>query len=44
MSDQLKNKNLILEKENKQKMKKELEVLMKKFGVSDVSELLKDKK
>ncbi len=44
VSDQLKNKNLILEKENKQKMKKELEALMKKFGVSDVSELLKDKK
>jgi hypothetical protein len=44
VSDQLKNKNLILEKESKQQMKKELDSLMKKFGVKDVSELLKDKK
>ena len=44
VSEQLKNKNLILEKESKQQMKKELDSLMKKFGVKDVSELLKDKK
>jgi len=44
VSEQLKNKNLILEKENKQQIKKELDLLMKKFGVKDVSELLKDKK
>ena len=44
VSDQLKNKNLVLEKENKQQMKKELESLMKKFGVDDISELLKYKK
>jgi len=44
VSDQLKNKNLILEKENKKQMKKELDSLMKKFGVSDVSELVKSDK
>ena len=44
VSDQLKHKNLILEKENKQQIKKELETLMKKFGVKDVSELAKYKK
>ena len=44
VSEQLKNKNLILEKVNNQQMKKELESLMKKFGVKDVSELAKYKK
>jgi len=45
VSDQLKHKNLILEKEdNKQQMQEELKSLMKKFGVKDVSELLKYKK
>ncbi|GBF23878.1 hypothetical protein MnTg01_00210 [archaeon MnTg01] len=44
VSEQLKNKNVILEKENKQQMKNELDALMKKFGVRDVSELLKSKK
>ncbi len=44
VSDQLKNKNLILEKENNKQMKEELNSLMKKFGVKDVSELLKYKK
>jgi len=44
VSEQLKHKNLILKKEqNKQKIQKELESLMKKFGVKDVSELLKYK-
>lgn len=43
VSEQLKNKNLIFEKEKKQQIKKELESLMKKYGVSNVSELLKDK-
>ena len=43
MSEQLKNKNLIFEKEKKQQIKNELESLMKKYGVSNVSELLKDK-
>jgi len=45
VSEQLKHKNLILDKEqNKQHIQKELESLMKKFGVKDVSELLKYKK
>jgi len=44
VSEQLKNKNHILEKENKKKMKNEIETLMKKYGVNDVSELLKYKK
>ena len=45
VSEQLKHKNLILEKEqNKQQIQKELRTLMKKFGVKDVSELLKYKK
>ncbi len=45
VSEQLKHKNLILEKEdNKQQMQEELKSLMKKFGVKDVSELLKYKK
>ena len=45
VSEQLKHKNLILEKEqNKQQIQKELGSLMKKFGVKDVSELLKYKK
>ena len=44
VSEQLKNKNLIFEKEKKQQIKNELESLMKKYGVSNVSELLKDKK
>jgi len=44
-SEQLKHKNLILEKEkNKQQIQNELGSLMKKFGVKDVSELLKYKK
>ena len=44
-SDQLKHKNLILEKEqNNQQIQEELKSLMKKFGVKDVSELLKYKK
>jgi len=44
VSEQLKHKNLILEKENNKQMKEELNSLMKKFGVKDVSELLKYKK
>ena len=44
VSDQLKHKNLIVEKENNKQMKEELNSLMKKFGVKDVSELLKYKK
>ncbi len=44
VSEELKNKNLILEKENNKQMKEELNSLMKKFGVKDVSELLKYKK
>ncbi len=44
VSGQLKNKNQVLEKENKEQVKKELDLLMKKFGVNDVSELLKYKK
>jgi len=45
VSEQLNHKNLILEKEkNKQQIQKELGSLMKKFGVKDVSELLKYKK
>ena len=43
VSEQLKNKNMIFEKEKKQQIKNELESLMKKYGVSNVSELLKDK-
>ena len=43
VSEQLKNKNMIFEKEKKQQIKKELDSLMKKYGVSNVSELLKDK-
>ena len=44
VSDQLKHKNLIVEKENNKQMQDELNSLMKKFGVKDVSELLKYKK
>jgi len=45
VNEQLNHKNLILEKEqNKQQIQKELESLMKKFRVKDVSELLKYKK
>ena len=44
VSEQLKNKNMIFENEKKQQMKKELESLMKRYGVNNVSELLKDKK
>jgi len=45
VSEQLKHKNLILEKDqNKQQMQEELKSLMKKFGVKDVSELSKYKK
>ncbi len=45
VSEQLKHKNLTLEKEqNKQQIQKELGSLMKKFAVKDVSELLKYKK
>ncbi len=44
VSDELKIKNLILENENNKQMKEELNSLMKKFGVKDVSELLKYKK
>lgn len=45
VSEQLKHKNHMLEKEqNKQQIQKELGSLMKKFGVKDVSELLKYKK
>ena len=44
VSDQLKHKNLVSEKENNKQMKEELNSLMKKFGVKDVSELLKYKK
>ena len=44
-SDQLKKKNLITENnEKEQKKKAELESFMKKFGIKDVSELLKLKK
>ena len=43
-SENLKKKNPVVEQENKEKMKKELDALMKKFNVSDVSELLKLKK
>ncbi len=43
VSEQLKNKNMIFEKEKKQQIKNELDSLMKKYGVSNVSELLKDK-
>jgi len=45
VSEQLKHKNLMLEKEqNKQYVQNELGLLMKKFGIKDVSELLKYKK
>jgi len=44
VSEQLKNKNMNFEKEKKQQIKKELDSLMKKYGVSNVSELIKDKK
>ncbi len=45
VSEQLKHKNLILEKEqNQQQIKKELDSFMEKFGVKDVTELLKYKK
>jgi len=44
VSEQLKNKNLIFVDEKNQQMKKDLESLMKKFGVNDISELLKYKK
>ncbi len=41
-SENLKKKNIVTE--NDQKKKEELEVFMKKFGIKDVSELLKFKK
>jgi len=45
VSEQLKHKNLMLEKEqNKQQVQNELVLLMKKFGIKDVSELSKYKK
>ena len=44
VSEQLKNKNMIFENEKKQQMKKDLESLIKRYGVNNVSELLKDKK
>ncbi len=44
VSEQLKHKNLNLEKENNKQMQEELNSLMKKFGVKNVSELLKYKK
>ena len=44
VSEQLKNKNMIFEKEKKLQIKNELDSLMKKYGVNNVSELLKDKK
>jgi len=45
VSEQLKHKNLILEKDqNKQQLQEELKSLMKKFGVKDVSDLAKYKK
>ncbi len=45
VSEQLKQKNTILDKEQKkQQIQKELTTLMKKFGVKDASELLKYKK
>jgi len=44
VSDQLKHKNLNLEKENNKQMQEELNSLMKKFGVKNISELLKYKK
>ncbi len=44
-SEQLKKRNSVLESvENEESMKSELEALMKKFGIKDVSELLKLKK
>jgi len=45
VSEQLKHKNLVLEKEkNQQQIQKELGLLMKKFGLKDLSELSKYKK
>jgi len=44
VSDQLKHKNLNLEKENNKQMQEELNSLMKKFGVKNISELVKYKK
>jgi chromosome segregation ATPase len=45
VSEQLKHKNLVLEKEkSKQQIQKELGLLMKKFGLKDLSELSKYKK
>jgi len=45
VSEQVKHKNLILEKDqNKQQLQEELKSLMKKFGVKDVSDLVKYKK
>ena len=44
VSEQLKHKNVNLEKENHKQMQEELNSLMKKFGVKNVSELLKYKK
>ena len=43
-SDNLKKKNMLEETENDRKKKAELESFMKKFGIKDVSELLKFKK
>ncbi len=44
-SEHLKKKNTIIENQvNEQKKKEELEAFMKKFGIKDVSELLKMKK
>jgi len=44
VSEQLKHKNLNLEKENNKQMQEELNSLMKKFGVKNISELVKYKK
>ena len=43
-SENLKKKNMLEETENDRKKKEELESFMKKFGIKDVSELLKFKK
>ena len=43
-SESLKKKNLVLEEEKEEKVNEELELLMKKFNIKDVSELLKLKK
>ncbi len=43
-SDHLKNKNRVVESEKERETKEELEAFMKKFGINDVTELLKLKK